>query len=134
MSNSSLSAIQSEAVDVHALVQGLDALVSSNTDRLHTAIVPLLDVLTEKTRSIADALDNLDLTAPKPPAKAAPTPSGHGDALHTATLMQGMIEAAFNADNEGRGNEVTSLLTVLSDKAHELTSALDRPTTKLAAE
>lgn len=119
--------MQHLATEVSGLAQGVDQLYFGGLKEGLEAIPPMLTTITEKASKLSLALDIVNL--PKASASSIlPVPdSVLSDALHQAVTLKFLIENAANLDNEGRGEELTTILGVLCEKAESLVEKLDPP-------
>ena len=127
MTTLSIQDMQHMAIEVSGLAQGVDQLHFNSITGRHEAIPPMLTAIAEKSQALASGLDKVNdrpANSQKPTSVAAVDQS---EALSKAVTLKYLIENAANLDNEGREEELTTVLGVLCEKATELVDTLDPP-------
>ncbi|MEO0667579.1 MAG: hypothetical protein AAFZ99_06650 [Pseudomonadota bacterium] len=127
MTRLSTCEMQLIATEVSGLAQGADQLHYGGTKEGREAIPPMLSAIVEKARMLSNALDLVSLSTPPVAVESLQPSSDVGDVLHQAVAIKYLIENAANLDNENRGDELTTILGVLCEKAGALVETLDPP-------
>lgn len=127
MTKLSMDDLQDLATEVSGLAQGVDQLYFGNTKQGREAIPPMLSSIAEKASALSNGLDSIHRPAPHQTVVSMPAEVDRNKAMHQAVTLKYLIENAANLDNESRGDELTTILGVLSEKAEALVDTLDAP-------